>query len=95
MPRDKNAFKTSIKDLANDAMKKAMKASFEANLSENDSLQTIVTVVSAESANAFANEMQKLAGIIDDYLDSAELDLTAVTASGSPVSGVGKIMPAV
>lgn len=95
MPRNKTKFRNDIKDLFANAMTKSTKASFEASISENTPLSSIVAIVSSETANAFASEMQKLADIIDDYLDSAELDLTAVMASGSPVSGKGKIKPAV
>ena len=92
MARNSSQFKQQIKDLSNNAMKAAMTASFTVGLTEDDSVETIITIVSRETAKAFANEMQKLGPIIDDYIDSLVLDLTKVKSPNGPLTGVGTIM---
>lgn len=92
MARNKNKFKSDIKALSDHAMEKAMTASFSTSLSENASVEEMTTKIAKECAKAFAEELQKLGPIIDDYIDSMTLDLTKVSAPNGPLTGIGKIM---
>lgn len=91
--RNREKFKSDLTKTFKEAYLAASDSSLKVDLDENESIDSMKKKISKAASDSFALSMSdSLPKIIDDYLDSLEFDTTKLTAAGSPVAGILKIV---
>ena len=92
MPRNKQKFRTDLGLALASAMTDSANAAFSAGVTEDDSPSAAISKIVAAQAEAFATSGgAKLAKVIDDYLDSLQIDMKATSNGGGTVTGFGVV----
>ena len=93
MARNKTKFRNDLTKAFENATNKAMKASFHTEVDGNETTDSMTTKIAKKYSEIFAMEFgSDVPKIFDEYLDSLEFDTSKLTAAGSPVAGILKIV---
>jgi hypothetical protein len=92
MPRNKQKFQQELGLALASAMADSANAAFNAGVTEDDpGSVAIKKIVAAQSAAFATSGGAKIAKVIDDYLDSLQIDMKATSNSGGTVTGFGVV----
>lgn len=92
MPRNKQKFKTDLGLALASAMADSANAAFNAGVTEDDSGSVAIQKIVAAQSEAFATSGgAKLAKVIDDYLDSLQIDMKATSNGAGSITGFGVV----
>lgn len=92
MPRNKTKFRQELGIALASAMTDSANAAFNAGVTEDDNAATAAAKIVAAQAQAFSTSgAAKVAKVIDDYLDSLQIDLKGASNGGGSIAGFGVV----